>query len=279
MPQLSITNVGQAEVVIIDPQGITEFTTEVAPAATVTKEVSNDLLQRLTPDLKAMETPSLDAAGNIVTGIQWSVSHSTGDIRAASTSPQGLPQLNELQAQNYSTGSGATDVVATGTGLLGGQVKATLEMPNVAGDAQVDFEAVAPGGPGNNISVDIVTPTGSLTITVTVNKIEIQPASGGSTASAIAAAVNGDSDAKLLVQASEGVGGTINEAIAEQNLAGGEGPGVSLALDGTAMDLSEVTDTQLTFDLASGVSANLRVVPLQYRSGPHLAQLSVPVVT
>ena len=40
----------------------------------------------------------------------------------------------------------------------------------------------------------------------------------------IASAVNADANAKLLVQASEGVAGTVNEALAEKYLDGGIGP-------------------------------------------------------
>lgn len=279
MPKLSVTNVGLATATIKDFEGYTTFSMQVAAGDTKTRDVGWDLIQRLAPTLRAMEVERKDALGNVVSALRWSIQHSDDlDDRAMMEGLGGLPSLNELQAENYSTGGGGSDVVATGTGLLGNQVKATKDIANVAGSAQVDFEAVAPGAPGNAISVVFITPSSTLAVTVTANQIEIRPASGGSTAADIVTAVNGDADALLLVQASEGVAGTINEAIAEQYLEGGIGAGVSLALNGTACVLTEVTDTQLTFDIPTGISAASRIVPLEFQNGPHKSRLSVPVV-
>lgn len=279
MLKLQIQNVGEATVVVKDLEGYTDFVMEVAKGETKSKDVTNDLVQRLAEKLKALETLQMSADGSLtLVGIRWSVLASdSGDDRAMVEGLAGLPSLNEYQAANYSTGGGGTDVVATGTGLLGNQVKATLDVANAAVDAQVDFEAVNPGAPGNAISVEVITPASTLQVTVAANKITIRPAAGGSTASAIAAAVNGDANAKLLVQASEGVAGTMNEAVAEQWLAGGIGPGVSLTLNGTACVLTEVLDGQLTFDIPTGISAISRIVPLEFRNGPHVSRLSVPV--
>jgi hypothetical protein len=279
MPQLSITNVGQALAVIKDPQGYTDFVTEIAGGVTVVKDVSNDLLQRLTPQLKLMETQSFDALGAVLTGIQWTIVNSaTEDIRSAPEGGAGLPSLNELRLASYSTGAGNADAVAAGTSLAGGQLFAAKTIANLAGTAAIAFSAVAPGAPGNNISVRFVTPTGSLTVSVVGNRVDIQSASGGSTTAAIVAAVNAHASAKLLVQAVLSIAGTFNEAIAELHLLGGKGPGVSLSIDGTAASLTEVLDTLLTFDLPAGVSAASRIVPLQYRCGPHVSAVSVPVV-
>lgn len=278
MPQLQITNVGLATVTIKDFEGYTDFVMEVATGVTATRDVSRDLIQRLAPKLVEMETETKDAEGTVLTGIRWAVLASdTLDDRGMEEGLAGLPSINEYQAANYSTGGGGSDVVVVGTGLLGNQVKATKNMANAAADARVDFEAVAPGAGGNAISVEFVTPADPLTVSVTANKISIQPAAAGSTASAIATAVNADADAKLLVQASEGVAGTIAETIAEANLEGGKGAGVSLTLGGTACVLTEVTDTQLTFDIPTGISAANRVVPLEFQNGPHKSRLSVAV--
>ena len=280
MLKLQIQNVGEATVVVKDLEGYTDFVMEIEKGATKTKDVSNDLVQRIAEKLKALETLQWNTDGDVVlVGIRWSVLASdAGDDRGMQEGLAGLPSLNEAQVANYSTGGGASDAVATGTGLLGNQVKATLEAANAAGDAQVDFEAVNPGAPGNAISVVFITPASTLQVQVSANQIEIRPAAGGSTASAIAAAVNADSNAKLLVQASEGVAGTINEDIAEAYLDGGIGPGVSLTLGGTACVLTEVTDTQLTFDIPTGISTNGYIIPLEFRNGPHVSRLSVPVV-
>lgn len=280
MPKLQVQNVGEATVVIKDLEGYTDFILEVAKGATKTKNVTTDLIQRISDKLKALETLQWNTDGDtVLVGIRWSIlADDDIDDRAMLEGLAGLPSLLELQAENYSTGGGATDAVATGTGLLGNQVKATLEMATAAADAQVDFEAVSPGAPGNDISVVFITPSSTLAVNVTANQIEIRPASGGSTATAIATAVNSNANAKLLVQASEGVAGTVNEAIAEKYLDGGIGPGVSLTLGGTACVLTEVADTQLTFDIPTGISAASRIVPLEFRNGPHVSRLAVPVV-
>ena len=83
MPQISVTNIGQAQVVLKDPHGYTEFVMEVNGGDTETAEVSNDLLQRLAPQLTAAETPSYDVDGTtIISGIKWSASH--GQYRRSS---------------------------------------------------------------------------------------------------------------------------------------------------------------------------------------------------
>lgn len=276
--QLQLTNVGQAPIVVKDHEGYTDFAVTVAPSTTENVDVSQDLLQRLTPHLKALETPAYDADGTtILVALRWSVVAGSEDARSMRADLAGLPSMNEYQAANYSTGGGGSDVVATGTGMLGNQVQATLEVEDAAASMRLDLEAVNPGAPGNAISLEVITPASTLLVTVAANKITVRPASGGSTISAIAAAINAEATAKTLVQATEGIAGTLNEAVAEQWLAGGEGPGVSLSLNGTACVLTEVTDTQLTFDIPSGISAASRIVPLEYQNGPHKSRLSIPV--
>lgn len=277
MLKLQVQNVGLATVVLKDPQGYTDFVLEVATTETKTKLITDDVLQRLTPQLQALETPTYKSDGTtILTGIRWAVlADDALDDRSMPEGLAGLPSLNEFQAANYSTGGGATDAVATGTGLLGNQLKASLQV--LVGTARLDLEAVAPGAPGNSISFEYVTPSSTLLVTVTGNKISVRPAAAGSTVSAIAAAINAHASAKLLVQATEGVAGTVTAAYTEKYLSGGKGPGVSLTLNGTACVLTAVTDTQLTFDIPTGISAASRIVPLEYREGPHISRLSVPV--
>lgn len=276
--KLQVQNVGLATVVIKDFQGYTEFVMEVATNETKTKNITNDVLQRLTSQLQALETLTYKSDGTtVVSGIRWAVlADDALDDRSMLEGLAGLPSLNELQAASYSTGGGGTDVVATGTGLLGNQVKATRQI--LIGTARLDLEAVAPGAPGNSISCEIVTPSSTLLVSVVGNKISVRPAAGGSTVAAILAAINAHASAKLLVQAAEGVAGTFNAAYTEAYLTGGKGPGVSLTLNGTACVLTAVTDTQLTFDIPTGVSAASRIVPLEYREGPHISRLSVPVI-
>lgn len=279
MRTLQVQNVGEATVVIKDDEGYSSFVMEVAKGATKTADVTDDVLQRLSSKLRALETPVMGGTGNatIILAIRWSVlASSTADDRAMNEGLAGLPSLNEVQAASYSTGGGATDVVATGTGLLGNQEKASLAI--VEGSAQLDLEAVAPGAPGNSISAEVVVGVGALAISVTSSKITITTQPAGDTVADIATAINAHATAKLLVQASEGAAGNITVAQDEALLTGGVGPGVSLTLGGTACSLTEVTDTQLTFDIAAGISAASQIVPLEYRNGPHISRLSVPVV-
>ena len=274
--KLQLTNVGQSPIVVKDQEGYTDFAVTVDPSTTEERNVSRDLVQRLAPYLKALETPVTDVEGNILVALRWAVLASDDvDDRAMNEGLAGLPALNELQAASYPSGAGATGVVATGTGLLGNQEKAVLAV--VEGAVQLDLAAVVPGAPGNDISFVVVI-GGALSIGVVGNVITATlPAIGDSVAD-IRDAINAHAAAKLLVQASEGAAGDITVAQAEKNLAGGTGPGISLSLGGTACVLSEVTDTQLTFDIPSGISAVNRIVPLEYRNGPHVSRVAVPVI-
>lgn len=277
MSKLQVQNIGESTVVIKDPQGYSSFIMEIAKGQTKTADVTHDVIERLAPSLKELETPVM-AGSTLLSGIRWSVLGSDDvDNRAEEEGLAGLPSLNELRAANYSTGGGGTDVVATGTALKGGQVAATLRVTNVAANARLDIAAVIPGAPSNDISVEIITPSSTLAVTVVSSKITVRPAAGGSTVAAIVAAINADATAKYMVEASVGVAGTINEAIAEQHLSGGVGPGVSLTLNGTACALTAISDTSMTFDIPSGISAASRIVPLEFRNGPHVSRLSVPV--
>jgi hypothetical protein len=280
--KLQIQNTGQAKIVVQDQEGYTDFVMEVAAGQTESKVVTRDLVQRIAPLLNAMEAAGdvRDAIGTtILKGMRWSVLlDATDEDRAVTEGLAGLPLLQELQLAGLSTGTPATDVVAVGTGLLGGQEKATLQVSNAAGTAVLDFEAVAPGAPGNDISVVMVQGAGALGVVVTANQIEITTAAGGSTTAAIIAAVNGDADAKLLVQNSIDTAGTFDEDVAEAFLEGGEGPGVSLTAGDTALSLTEVSASQLTFDIPGGISTSGYIIPLVFRNGPHITSLSVPVV-
>lgn len=274
--KLQLTNVGQAPIVVKDQEGYTDFAVTVDPSTTEERDVSRDLVQRLAPHLKALETPVTDTEGNILVALRWAVLASDDvDDRAMTEGLAGLPSLNEFQAASYPSGAGATGVVATGTGLLGNQEKAVLAVVEDA--VQLDLTAVVPGAPSNDISFVVVI-GGALSIGVVGNVITATlPAIGDSVAD-IRDAINAHAVAKTLVQASEGAAGDITVAQTEKNLAGGTGPGVSLSLGGTACVFTEVTDTQLTFDIPSGISAVNRIAPLEYRNGPHVSRLAVPVI-
>lgn len=276
MLKLQLQNVGQATIVVKDLEGYTGFVAQVATGVTSTYEVSRDLVQRLAPRLRDMETPVLGVDGTILVGLRWAVLAGTSDDRAMDEGLAGLPSLTEFQAASYSTGAGGTDLVAAGTGLLGNQTKASLAV--VLGAAQLDLEAVTPGGAGNDISFVVATPAGvGNVIAVVGSQITVTPKAGGDTVANIAAAINADTDALLLVQATVGAAGNIDAAIAEANLAGGVGDGVSLSLGGTACSITELTDTQITFDVVSGISTATYWIPLEYRNGPHVSRITVLV--
>lgn len=277
--KLQLQNVGEATITVKDLDGYSGFVADVAKGETKTYDVTRDLVQRLAPRLVEMESLVKDPNQNdlVIVGLRWSVLSSADvDDRAMNEGLAGLPSLNEYQAASYSTGAGGSDVIATGTGLLGNQVKASLAI--VEGSGQLDLEAVNPGAPGNGISVEIIVGVGALGINVVANKIEVTTQAAGDTINDIANAINGDADAKLLVQASVGAAGSLTAAQAEKYLDGGVGPGVSLTLNGTACVLTEVLDGQLTFNIPTGISAANRIIPLEYRNGPHVSRLSVPVV-
>ena len=281
MPKLQITNVGLATFIIKDFEGYTSFVMEVAASQTETKDISEDVLQRIAGQLRSMETPIKTADGlTVLAAIRWAVLASDDiDDRAMQEGLAGLPSLNELQAASYDNSAGGTDVVATGTGLLGNQVAATGSISNAAGTAKVNLAATLPGAPSNVITLAIATPAGGGTVVAVVgNTITVTPIAGGDTTANIVAAINADANAKLLVQATLGTAGSFTAAVAAVKLAGGIGPGVSLALNGTACVLTEVLDAQLTFNIPTGISAASRIVPLEFRNGPHVTRLSVPVV-
>ena len=277
---LRIVNVGETDITLQDPSGITSFSCTIAKGATVDKDVSQDLLERLAPLLKKWEGETHAATTKkVIAGLRWSLLKGDDiDIRMLNEGVVGQPVLTLFPAASYSTGTGAATVACVGTGLLGGQTKATAQL--LSGTARLDLEAVIPGSPSNAYSCEIVI-SGSSAIDVAVanGKITITVKTAGETVADIFAAVNADTDAKLLVKASEGVAGTVTAAVAETNLEDGEGPGASLSLGGTACSILAVTATALTCALPTGVGANGNIVPLTYKCGPTTTQLSIPVVT
>ena len=275
---LQLTNVGHSPIVVKDQEGYTDFAVTVDPSTTEERDVTRDLVQRLAPHLKAMETPVTDVEGNILVALRWAVVASDDvDDRASNEGLAGLPSLNELQLAGYSEGTPAADVVATGTGLLGNQVKATLAVLEGAG--QLDLEAVTPGAPGNDVTFELEVGAGALAIGVIGNAIKVTLQAAGDTVNDVRDIINGHAVASLLVQASTGAAGAgITAAQGPTAMAGGTGPGVSLTLGGTALSITALTDTQINFATPGGISTPTYHVPLEYRNGPHVSRLSVPVI-
>ena len=280
--KLRLQNIGQATIVLKDFEGYSTWVAEVAKNTTLDTEVTEDLLQRIAGKLRELEaSPVKDVVGNVLIGLRWSVIADGADDRAQTEGLAGLPNIIELQAAAYDNSSGLTDAIATGTALLGNQVKATAQV--FRGVKRLDIAAVLPGAPSNSYSVAIGTPAGSSGVQVTISGSTViaAPELAGSTVADIAAAINAHATAKFMVKATVGVAGTVTAAAAAVPLTGGIGPGVSLTLGGTACSVLSIvpgTPDAMTFDAPTGISAASRIVPLDYRNGPHLSRLSVPVV-
>ena len=279
MPTLRITNVGETEITLMDPAGISDFSRTIAKSATVDVDVSQDLMERLAPLLKKLEGEARDAtSGEIVSGVRWSLLRgSSHDIRTLIEGVSGQPVLTELQAASYSTGTGAASVTLAGTGLLGNQTKGSKQITN--GTGRLDLEAVVPGAPSNAYAFKtVMSGTSAPAVAVSNGVITVTVKTAGDTVANIFAAINAHASAKLLVKATAGVAGSFATAVSQVYLEGGKGPGASASLNGQALSILEVSDTVLKVVFPTGVSAASRVIPLDYKCGPHSSRLSVPVV-
>lgn len=281
MLKLQIQNLGVAPIAFKDPEGYTGFVAEVAANTTSTFDISADLLDRIYAQLKALETPMLAPDGTtILAGIRWNIlAASTTDPRVTPEGSSGLPTVTGVALTAVDNSSGNTPVTLRGAALLSGQTKASAFI----GTAAIGFRATAvvPGTAGNDITVAVAdAPTGEgkvLTVGVVGSAITITPATGGSTAAAIIAAVNADATAKALVLLSDGAG-TFTTAVAATKLSGGVGPGVSVSVDGTACTILATTDTTVIFTIPAGIGAAGDVVALDYRNGTHVSRLCLPVI-
>lgn len=283
--KLQLKNVGEATIVVKDPHGYSYFVAEVAGGDTARYDITEDVLQRVAPQLKEFETGIIRATdGTVLVGLEWAVfSETDQDIRTAEEGvckydgAAMLPLLLEFGAVSIPD-AGGTDLTITGTGLLGSQVQAHCHV--VEGTATMTLTAVKPGVEGNLISCVIATPAGggpNPAVAVAGNKITVTPKTGGNTVAEIVSVINADSDALKLVQAATTVGGNITLAQPEQFLIGGVGPGVSLIIGSKTATLTSVTDTVLTFDLAASAGTSTYPVNIAYRCGPHLAMMSAPM--
>ena len=135
----------------------------------------------------------------------------------------------------------------TGTGLLQDQVAAELTLG--VGTAALKFIANRPGTPGNDISVEVLAGAAEA-ITVVGNKISVTLNSGVSTSDDIYSLVDGEPDAMALVNLDLGDVGIMLPA-AETHLAGGEGLGLSVKVNGIEQVVEgAVTDTVIPMAIA-----------------------------
>lgn len=284
MPKLSIENVGLTTVVIKDLEGYTSWKADVASGVTGTYNVSQDLIDRIAPTLALLEGEPRQTNNTVLTGIRWSILASADqDDRALSEGLSGLPQLLYSSVTGYDAESGNADITLTGTGLLGTkQVKSSVNISNLTvATATLVLTAVKPGSTGNDISCQVAVDTGVAPLTITVpstNTIVVTLAAAGNTCLAIATAINVHAAAKLLVQATVGLGDAIafTAAVAKTYLYGGKGPGMSLTLSGTACTISATSATSITCSLPADVLLGETVVYLNLVVGPHSSILPIP---
>jgi hypothetical protein len=269
MPKLEVTALTNTVAIQDDfpVEGLLTMTVKVGTP--VSKNLSSGQLQRLSPRLAALE-----AAGRIT----YTVTAATGDTRAETPNLPGLPSLSCLNDRASVEVTGATAVPFDGANLLAGQTKASVVVGDAAdANGYITFSAVVPGAGGNDISVAFLTGA-ALAVSVTGNAIEVTLNTGTSTYSDVATAINADSDAKVLVLATEaGTGATVAAVAAAANLAGGKGDGLTAEIDGAPCVVVSVSDTALVVDTPDFTSVNVvpRTAAFSVRSGGQLTTLDV----
>lgn len=133
---------------------------------------------------------------------------------------EGFPEFDFMRGAP--TAAGTTDIVLRGRNLLQGQTFDTLAL--VEGASSVTVFPAKPGDSG--ITAQVVAGAGALAVTYnsSTKKLVITLASGGSTAAAIATAINANAaQTDGYVRANSAGGGSLTLDIAETALAGGVG--------------------------------------------------------
>lgn len=269
MPKLTVNAIGTKAVALGDPfptEGL--LTVSLQPGDSVDKSVTAAQLKRMEPQLQALELK-----GDLSYAV---VLDDGGDARAEGAGLPGAPQLTRSDADDISAAAGSADLALFGTGLLAGQAKASLSHGD--GTSALTLEAQVPGRGGNDISLQI-TDTGSLTVGAVGNQISVTIDGGTTTANDVKSAMDGDADIAKLVAVTSGGAGTDIAVLAETNLSGGAGAGMSAVCDGVAAVVLTATDTEVHLEVpalagaAAGDTANVVL-----SSGNHKSSLSLPVV-
>jgi len=133
---------------------------------------------------------------------------------------EGFPELDWIDAPLPAAAGG--NVVLRGRNLLQGQTFDTLDLTE--GAATVTLFAAKPGNSG--ITAQVVAGVGALSVTynTSTKALVITLAAGGSTADAIATAINANAaQTDGYVRADSNAGGSLITAVAETPLAGGVG--------------------------------------------------------
>jgi hypothetical protein len=179
-------------------------------------EAPDDNILTLPDEVDEGVTKSLKLVTKTLNGIKYEIELSRARIR-----PEG-----EINVNN--DGNAVLTLVVVS--LASESIKATLSLDNAAPDANsaVHFTAVDGGPDGNDITITFVDPGGTSALDVTVSgtdiTVSLETDTGVivSTAAEVAAAVNDDVEANLLVSAiASGNGTTVVEAHTETSMAGG----------------------------------------------------------
>lgn len=218
------------------------------------------------------KVPSATNAGSVVTthlpGGGAYIEVTPPDAGTSSTGGQ----AGDIVSQINSDGEAARYVTAigVGTGTVGpittvslsggdGEGQAFLDMFSAVAGSYLRIEARVPGNGGNAISVKILAATGSGSVTAdaTAKTIIVTPAASAHTLTAVAAQINGDAVAKLMVKATViGTGSTSFGAslIGWNYLYGGSGDDVVVEVGGMSVRVTSYSDTSfvVAFEGAGG---------------------------
>lgn len=179
-------------------------------------DAPDDNILTLPDEVDEGVTKSLKLVTKPLNGVKYEIELSRARIR-----PEG-----EINVNN--DGNAVLTLVVVS--LASESIKATLSLDNAAPDANsaVHFTAVDGGPDGNDITITFVNPGGTSALDVTVSgtdiTVSLETDTGVivSTAAEVAAAVNNDVEANLLVSAmAAGNGSTVVEAHAATALSGG----------------------------------------------------------
>lgn len=266
MPKLTISAIN-SNITVQDPfpaEG--RFTLAVAAGHTEHNDLSFPQLQRIRPQLEAME---------VAGAISYRVETTEKDIRAEEEGLPGLPVIGGMSKQALAV-AGGESVSLYGVHLLGYQEKAIglLGDPALV-NGHLHITALVPGQDGDKIEVRTVDGAAEAiailgtVITVTMN-------TGVSTWASLETLINAHPAASLMVVAAKDGTGLVVSTVGKTNLAGGMGAGVQIFFGGVACILTAVGDGQIDFDtVACGLIATDLAV-LIIRINGHPLFVSVP---
>jgi hypothetical protein len=174
-----------------------------------------------------------------------------------------VSQINgDSLASVYVTASGTGTVKVPALGQLlslsggGGAAVAWADLASAVAGSYLRVEALRPGNVGNAINVKLLAASGAGSVATTGNAIVVTPAAASNTLTAIAAQINADASAKLLVKATVlGTGASAGKAVAVTYLAGGTGETPVVKLGGVVVNITKWTDIEIDIVATSAMLA------------------------